>query len=53
MGNELDFEVIKTHLKRPKAPAIAFVSQFTFMPLVSFERNILAYTFLLIEAIIA
>lgn len=34
MGCDLEWEVIKTHLRRPKAPLIALFSQFTFMPLV-------------------
>ena len=36
MGNSIDLETIKKHLKRPKAPLIGLFSQFTFMPLVRF-----------------
>ncbi|XP_067945405.1 hepatic sodium/bile acid cotransporter-like [Watersipora subatra] len=36
MGNDLDFQTIKEHLKTPKAPVIAMISQFTVMPLTSY-----------------
>ncbi|XP_067944435.1 hepatic sodium/bile acid cotransporter-like [Watersipora subatra] len=36
MGNDLNFSVIKEHLKKPKAPIIALISQFTIMPLVAY-----------------
>ncbi|XP_067944820.1 hepatic sodium/bile acid cotransporter-like [Watersipora subatra] len=35
-GNNLDFDTIKEHLKRPKAPAVATLSQFTVMPLIAY-----------------
>ena len=35
MGCALDFEVVKTVLRRPLAPAIGFFSQFLVMPIVS------------------
>ena len=35
MGNDMSFEIIKTHMKRPKAPILALVCQYTIMPLVS------------------
>ncbi|PAA94443.1 hypothetical protein BOX15_Mlig008455g1 [Macrostomum lignano] len=36
MGCELDMRVIKKVLKKPVAPVLGFVSQYVFMPLVSF-----------------
>ena len=38
MGNGMELQTIKKHLKTPKAPLIALASQYTFMPLVSFVR---------------
>ncbi|XP_067944132.1 hepatic sodium/bile acid cotransporter-like [Watersipora subatra] len=35
-GNNLEFETIKEHLKKPKAPIIALISQFTIMPLIAY-----------------
>ncbi|XP_067944257.1 hepatic sodium/bile acid cotransporter-like isoform X2 [Watersipora subatra] len=36
IGNDLNFQTIKEHLKKPKAPVIALISQFTIMPLISY-----------------
>ncbi|XP_067943869.1 hepatic sodium/bile acid cotransporter-like isoform X2 [Watersipora subatra] len=36
MGTDLDFQVIKENLRRPKAPIIALISQFTIMPLIAY-----------------
>lgn len=36
MGCSLDMSVVKQILRRPKAPAIGLVSQYIFMPLISF-----------------
>ncbi|XP_067944392.1 ileal sodium/bile acid cotransporter-like [Watersipora subatra] len=35
-GNDLEFETIKEHLKKPKAPIVAVLAQFTIMPLISY-----------------
>ena len=40
MGNGMELQTIKKHLKTPKAPLIALASQYTFMPLVSFVKCI-------------
>ncbi|XP_067944351.1 ileal sodium/bile acid cotransporter-like [Watersipora subatra] len=36
MGTDLEFDIIKRHLKRPKAPGIALLSQFLIMPLLAY-----------------
>ncbi|XP_067944149.1 hepatic sodium/bile acid cotransporter-like [Watersipora subatra] len=36
IGSNLDFQTIKEHLKKPKAPIIALISQFTTMPLIAY-----------------
>ncbi|XP_067945406.1 hepatic sodium/bile acid cotransporter-like [Watersipora subatra] len=35
-GNDLNLETIKENLKKPKAPVIALLSQFTIMPLIAY-----------------
>ncbi|XP_067944383.1 hepatic sodium/bile acid cotransporter-like [Watersipora subatra] len=35
-GNDLQYDTIKQHLKKPKAPLIAMISQFTIMPLIAY-----------------
>ncbi|XP_067943867.1 hepatic sodium/bile acid cotransporter-like [Watersipora subatra] len=37
MGNDLNFETIKDHLRTPKAPVVALLSQYTIMPLLSYS----------------
>lgn len=44
MGCALDMAIVKQNILRPVGPIVGFISQFTFMPLVSVLLNHLTYS---------